>query len=345
MDWVFGVGIAGIAWSAYFDDYSTITRPELEASTRWALTTLFELTGLLYAKEGPKAPPRNAVFKMLGLVVDLQGIPSKQFFVTHTAERRAELKQCLEEITNKGEILSKEAERIRGRMLFFECFVCGRVANLDLKLFRNLCRAGRTTSALTTGEIEIVRRLCRRVDTGTAIPLGIKNLETWLIFTDGACEGERPCGGVGGILVSPSHRVVHHFGDRVTDNLMSLLLSFSSHPIHELEMIPVFISFYLWHHLFKGGQVVHSIDDESVRLALLRGSGETEIARVVAANIMDAEITAGSKSWYARVASKSNIADAPSRLDFKLLETLGSTCFTVNWELVLASCTPLNAGK
>ena len=99
MDWVFGVGIAGIAWSAYFDDYSTITRPELEASTRWVLTTLFELTGLLYAKEGPKAPPCNAVFKMLGLVVDLQGIPSKPFFVTHTAERRAELKQCLEEIT------------------------------------------------------------------------------------------------------------------------------------------------------------------------------------------------------------------------------------------------------
>ena len=161
------MGIAGIAWSAYFDDYSTITRPELEASTRWALTTLFELTGLLYAKEGPKAPPCNAVFKMLGLVVDLQGIPSKPFFVTHTAERRAELKQCLEEITNKGEILSKEAERIRGRMLFFECFVCGRVANLDLKLFRNLCRAGSHDQRLDhwrNRDCETVVQTCRHRD-------------------------------------------------------------------------------------------------------------------------------------------------------------------------------------
>ena len=52
--WWIGVFGLGIAWSAYFDDYSTmtITRPELEASTHWAVTTLFELVGLLYAKEG-----------------------------------------------------------------------------------------------------------------------------------------------------------------------------------------------------------------------------------------------------------------------------------------------------
>lgn len=207
-------------------------------------------------------------------------------------------------------------------MLFFECFVCGRVANLDLKLFGDLCRDGRTTNTLTNDEIEIVKRLCKRVDTGTAIPLGIKNLETWLIFTDGACEGETPSGSIGGAMVSPNHRVVHQFGCRARDNLM--LLSFSSLPIYELEMIPILVSFHLWSHLFKGGQIVHYIDNESVRLALLRGSGETEIARSVAANTMDAEFAVSSKSWYTRVASESNIADAPSRLDFDLLETLGA---------------------
>ena len=61
---------------------------------------------------------------------------------------------------------------------------------------------------------------------------------------------------------------------------------------------------------------------------------------MVAAKIMDAEFNSGSKSWYARVASESNIADAPSRLNFNLLETLGSTHFAVGWDLVLASCTP-----
>ena len=74
-----------------------------------------------------------------------------------------------------------------------------------------------------------------------------------------------------------------------------------------------------------------------------------EVARqrwpgLVAAKIMDAEFTSGSKSWYARVASESNIADAPSRLDFNLLMSIGSSQFEVGWDLVLASCTPPNGG-
>ena len=53
--WIgFGLGI-------YFD-CSTITHAELESSTHWAMTTLFELIGLSYAKEGPEAPPFKCSF-------------------------------------------------------------------------------------------------------------------------------------------------------------------------------------------------------------------------------------------------------------------------------------------
>ena len=138
--WWVGVHGLGIAWSAYFDDYSALTRPELESSTHLAVTSLFELIGLQYAKEGAKAPPFGKIFKMLGLVVNLEEAQYKRFEVSHTAERKAELKTSLDEIMTKGELTSKEAERVRGRMLFFECFIYGRVANLDLKLFGDLCR-------------------------------------------------------------------------------------------------------------------------------------------------------------------------------------------------------------
>ena len=63
----------------------------------------------------------------------------------------------------------------------------------------------------------------------------------------------------------------------------------SSHPIHELEMIPVLVTLFLWGRLVGGAQVVHYIDSESVRLALLKGFGETPIARRVADEIMQAE--------------------------------------------------------
>eukprot|EP00435_Cladocopium_sp_Y103_P016841 s3633_g4.t1 len=329
-----------VAWSAHFDDYSALTRTELAANTHWAITTLFELIGLDYAKEGPKAPPFSEVFKMLGLVVDLSKVADKMFEVGHTAERRDELVASLEDIARRKELSAKEAERIRGRMIFFECFVFGRTANFDLKQFSNLCRLGRNTNALTDDEVSIVERLCCRVKTGKAIPLGVQTLETWLVFTDGACEGDDPCGSIGGVLVAPNHRIVHHFGCQAPKDVMSFLLQFSSRPIHELEMIPILVSFHLWGRLIQGSQVVHYIDNESVRLALLRGSGETTVARFVAGKIMDFEYFFGTKSWYARVASTSNIADPPSRGDFCALEDLGSIHSAVDWNYVLASCRP-----
>ena len=125
---------------------------------------------------------------------------------------------------------------------------------------------------------------------------------------------------------------------------MSLLLTHSGHPIHELEMIPILVSFQLWRNLSQGCQVVYYVDNELVYLALLRGSGETPIARLVADSIMTAEFESRTKSWYARVARHSNIADAPSRLDFDQLNSLQSTFCAVDWNVVLMSCTPRTGG-
>jgi hypothetical protein len=83
-------------------------------------------------------------FKLSGWMPDSKlfprRVPSLRFSVGHTDERTAELKQCLREIINNGELSTKEAERVMGRMISFDCYVFGRIANLDLKEFGNLCR-------------------------------------------------------------------------------------------------------------------------------------------------------------------------------------------------------------
>ena len=336
--WWIGIFGLGLAWSAYFDDYSVLTRPELESNTTWAVAALFNLLGLQFAETGPKCPPFATVFKMLGLSIDLSHAENKKFAVGHTSERRTELLSSLLDILEKGEISPKEAERLRGRMLFFESFVFGRIANLCLKQFGDLCRAGRTSSKLTPAELVVVRNLYARVETAVSVPMGILNLSTWIVFTDGACEGDETVGSVGGVLIAPNHRIVHHFSAVAPEGVMKALLSHSRHPIHELEMIPVLITFLLWGRLIEGAQVVHYIDNESVRLALLKGSGETPTARRVADEIMQAEYTLQTKSWYARVASASNIADEPSRGDTERLTHLGSTPHEVDWEQVLSKC-------
>ena len=42
------VGIAGLklCWTGYFDDFSTLARPELQNNTAWAVDSLFGLLGL-----------------------------------------------------------------------------------------------------------------------------------------------------------------------------------------------------------------------------------------------------------------------------------------------------------
>ena len=56
---------------------------------------------------------------------------------------------------------------------------------------------------------------------------------------------------------------------------MDLLLEESSIPIHELELLPVYLATSLWVSKINGAQVVWYIGNESARMAAIRGSGET----------------------------------------------------------------------
>ena len=109
-----------------------------------------------------------------------------------------------------------------------------------------------------------------------------KFLETWFVFTDGACEtsdtGEK-LGGVGGVLVSANGTYLQHFGMQVPEDWMQILLQHSSHPVHELEVLPVLISFHVWSRFLRGSQVLHYTDNDSCRFALMKGGGETLVAR------------------------------------------------------------------
>jgi len=89
---------------------------------------------------------------------------------------------------------------------------------------------------------------------------GNPNLETALSIDstiDGTCEGDVPSGSIGGVLIAPNHQVVLHFECLTPKSVMSLPLAHLSHPILELEMIPILVCFQLWSDLFQCCQVVH----------------------------------------------------------------------------------------
>ena len=79
----------------------------------------------------------------------MRNATSKASFGSHTEERGSTCQQSLEGLIQKGDLTQKEAEKIRGRNDFFEFFKLGSIANLDLELFGDLCRAGHSTSTLS----------------------------------------------------------------------------------------------------------------------------------------------------------------------------------------------------
>ena len=152
----------------------------------------------------------------------------------------------------------------------------------------------------------------------SAEPLCIQPLsqDTWILYTDGACELEKCWGGIGAVLFGPNRCVAGFFGESVDARVMKKLFSHSKNPIFELEIAPILISLVLWKALLHSAQLICFLDNDGARHTCIRCYAHLEPANSWVKAIVESEAALFLKSWYARVGTSSNIADVPSRLDF-----------------------------
>ena len=153
-----------------------------------------------------------------------------------------------------------------------------------------------------------------------------------MVFTDGCCEAERRFGGIGGILVSPSGTCVQYFSAEVPSWMMDILLETSANPIHELELLPIYLAAFVWKQFLGFSQAVWYVDNESSRMAVVKGSGETRHAACIIDAFVRLECSSQVKSWFSRVPSHSNLADGVSRLCCELPLSLGARQTMIEWE-------------
>ena len=330
--WFIGAAGLGLCWTALYDDFSVLSREELLHSTANACELLFRLLGIDYADSGKKAVPFSRSFKMLGLVVNTEQAPQGSVTITHTEERKAELLSSLKAVLDAGTLSPKDAERLRGRMVFFEGYTFGRVANAAVKNLGRLS-ISRTSDNVLVEDLRVaLSYLIGRV--GSAEPVKIERslVTTWLVFTDGACVADDKFGGLGGILISPLGSCVFFFSAQVPLWLMDKMLERSQNPIHELELLRILLSAALWRSHICFSQVVWYVDNESARMAAIRGSGETRFASHFIEAFVNAECSSQIKSWFSRVPSHSNPADGVPRLCCDLPLSLGARQTTLEWE-------------
>ena len=329
--WFIGIRCLGIYWSAFYDDFSVVCRNELASNTAWACESLFKLLGLRFAQDGSKATPFDSKFKMLGLVVGLTKSHLGIMSICHTAERGLELTAALDKVLTDKALGVKDAERLRGRMIFFEGLTYGRTANTSIKSLGRFCVGDRTQS-LDEEAIMHLEFLKDRIASRVPIMISKTLCDTWYLFTDGACEPDARKGSVGGVVFAPNFRCISFFSAEFPAEFMDAFLSKSKNPIHEIELLPAWFSIVLWSDLIKNSQAVHFIDNESSRMALVKGYGETFFGKRIVCAHVDQENALQLRSWHARVPSFSNITDGPSRMDCALVTRLGGKQIMLPWE-------------
>jgi len=135
-------------------------------------------------------------------------------------------------------------------------------------------------------------------------------------------------------LVSPQGVLQQFFGGAVPEDTMALLAARSRNPIYELEVMPVLVAALLWGPACEQAQVCWYLDNEAGKSAFLKAYGATEIADGMVQTFTEHEMDLQIKSWFARVPSASNIADAPSRHEDSELRDRGALKMAINWQAI-----------
>eukprot|EP00435_Cladocopium_sp_Y103_P018181 s871_g4.t1 len=333
--WFIGVKGLKLCWTCFFDDYTLLSKKTTAFSASTVAEGLFSLLGIKFAQDGKKAVPWGTLVKTLGVVIDLAptGEEGKVVTLGHTESRVRELSLLIEGFLKEKKMSQKDAERLRGRLQWFESFAHGRVAQQALRTVSSIASTGRKQNLLTIYEMRALKFLLERVLSAPPTRIQSTCLQTWIVFTDGACEGEdEKVGTIGAVLISPCGVPCSFISETVPSYWMDHFMQNSKHPIFELELLPVFCALITWEQHLKHTQCIFYLDNEAAKGALVTGATSTPAGRQMIQAFVLKEMECQVKIWFSRVPTSSNVADDPSRLVTDELYALGVSRVTCDWK-------------
>ena len=303
----------------YFDDYPIVTcKQDCENAGEVAMK-VFELLRWVVKKEGDKAEDFSDTLKTLGVEFHLRNAARGEILVENRRDRIEDISSEIRQVLATGILRPAHAASLRGKLLFAQGQTFGRCGLASLRILGGWAGAGCRPS---WKRVEAALRFWLAYF-ATAIPrsLTCSDQRPVVIFTDGACEGESyDVVTVGGVIYDPITGTPECFGLRVPEHTVkSWKAEGKEQVIGQAELLPVYIAKCTWSSRVRGRRVLHFVDNDSAKFALIKGTS----AREDSARILDAfwqlEVQLGTYSWFDRVRSESNPADAPWRLEFSSL--------------------------
>ena len=147
--WFLGVRGLRLCWTSFFDDFTLLSKRLSSNSAAIAAESLFSLLGIQFARDGKKAVDWGTKVKTLGVQFNLKPVDEKGVVLLgHTESRVAELTAALDGFLESGVMTPKDAEKLRGRLQWFESFAGGRIVQQALRTISSLASSGRVRSEL-----------------------------------------------------------------------------------------------------------------------------------------------------------------------------------------------------
>ncbi|CAE7224123.1 unnamed protein product [Symbiodinium sp. CCMP2592] len=297
--------------TVFYDDFPII-EPAMGAPVlKSAVSAVLDCLGWAHSKDGDKALQFAGSFVALGVLVDLRGIRSAKFRLSNKPGRIDRLVEMIQQFSDEGRVDSGRLSILQGHLNFAAGFYMAKGLRFLSKEFAKLLDGRRSTS-----EIRALCRLAIALLRGTPereFDLAVTG-QPVIIFTDGSWEGGRA--GAGGVVFDPATEATQVFELEVPGELLAAWQQqVGTQLICQIEAYAAISARYLLRHVIRDRLAVMWIDNEASRVALSKGTADSESLRAMARVMQSIEISHPSVLWYERVCSFSNPADMPSRGD------------------------------
>ena len=315
--WFLGVVKLKILWSSFFDDFVTLSKPELASNTQNSVQALFKLLGWLFAEEGKKAVPFATDCVALGVRFDLSDSTKGKALVCNTEARVSELCGDLEALLAKGGVSVAHARSIQGRMMFADSQIFGRAGKRCMKVLSLASLGGwRKFSAF---DVQSFMKLLR---VGPPREIRSSSWQQVCVFTDACYEAEAKDwrSGIGGVCLDDWDGCWEFFSIQLHERELACLgENHKKQVIFEAETLAAVVSFMLWSSKCSSRRCHLFVDNEGSKFSLISGASENSTVAELVSQFNAFELEQHCYLWVSRVPSYSNIADAPSRNDVEFL--------------------------
>ena len=323
--------LLSLAVHQFYDDFPSVEPKRTGALAKQAFEKFLKLLGWPVSR-GDKDLPFAAEFPALGAIIDLEHMTGGYIGVKNKPKRVTSIIAQLRDIRSTGVLRRALAAEIVGKVRYASTHVCGRLLVQPLLILTSATSGNPFPAAiLMTAIDEAVAllekakpRVVRRTDRGR---------RPWIIFTDGSFE--KGIGRWGVFLLDPESGRSWVAGGLVPESLLEVWRqTVGEQLIAQVEFFPILLIRSKWGEALANRKVLYFIDNDSVRFGLIRGVADSPILAVLVHQYYLLEATTSTFPWYARVASHSNVADAPSRGKVDLVaelfgaQVINDLCFT-----------------